>query len=106
MMWVYLMVAGLLEVVWATTMKLSNGFSRASYSIITVLGMILSFYLLSRALKDLPMSLAYPIWTGIGALGTVIVGVAFFGDRLSPLSYLFLVLLLIGIIGLKMTSGH
>ncbi|WP_277291695.1 DMT family transporter, partial [Streptococcus orisratti] len=63
-------------------------------------------YLLSRALKDLPMSLAYPIWTGIGAIGTVIVGVVFLGDRLSPLSYLFLVLLLIGIIGLKVTSSY
>lgn len=68
--------------------------------------MILRFYLLSRALKDLPMSLAYPIWTGIGAIGTVIVGVVFLGDCLSPLSYLFLVLLLIGIIGLKLTSSH
>ena len=69
MMWFYLILAGLLEVVWATTMKLSDGFSRVGYNIITVLGMILSFYLLSRALKDLPMSLAYPIWTGIGAIG-------------------------------------
>lgn len=106
MMWFYLILAGLLEVVWATTMKLSEGFSRVGYNIITVFGMILSFYLLSRALKDLPMSLAYPIWTGIGAIGTVIVGVVFWGDRLSPLSYLFLVLLLIGIIGLKVTSSH
>lgn len=106
MMWFYLILAGILEVVWATTMKLSDGFSRFGYSAITVLGMMLSFYLLSRALKDLPMSLAYPIWTGIGAIGTVIVGVVFLGDRLSPLSYLFLVLLLIGIIGLKVTSSH
>lgn len=58
-------------------MKLSDGFSRVGYNIITVFGMILRFYLLSRALKDLPMSLAYPIWTGIGAIGTVIVGVVF-----------------------------
>ncbi|MGE9834573.1 DMT family transporter [Streptococcus orisratti] len=85
---------------------LSDGFSRVGYNIITVFGMILRFYLLSRALKDLPMSLAYPIWTGIGAIGTVIVGVVFLGDCLSPLSYLFLVLLLIGIIGLKVTSSH
>ena len=87
-------------------MSISDGFSRVGYNIITVFGMILSLYLLSRALKDLPMSLAYPIWTGIGAIGTVIVGVVFLGDRLSPLSYLFLVLLLIGIIGLKVTSSH
>ncbi|EJN94363.1 DMT family transporter [Streptococcus ratti] len=106
MMWFYLILAGILEVVWATTMKLSDGFSRLGYSAITVLGMMLSFYLLSRALKDLPMSLAYPIWTGIGAIGTVIVGVVFLGDGLSPLSYLFLALLLIGIIGLKLTSDY
>lgn len=87
-------------------MSISDGFSRVGYNIITVFGMILSLYLLSRALKDLPMSLAYPIWTGIGAIGTVIVGVVFLGDRLSPLSYLFLVLLLIGIIGLKVTSSY
>lgn len=87
-------------------MSISDGFSRVGYNIITVFGMILSFYLLSRALKDLAMSLAYPIWTGIGAIGTVIVGVVFLGDCLSPLSYLFLVLLLIGIIGLKVTSSH
>lgn len=106
MTWLYLILAGLLEVVWATSMKLSESFSRLGYSIVTIVGMILSFVFLARALKDLPMSLAYPIWTGIGAVGTVIVGVVFLKDQLSPLAYLFLVLVIIGIIGLKMTSGH
>lgn len=106
MTWFYLILAGLLEVVWATSMKLSESFSRLGYSIVTIAGMILSFVFLARALKDLPMSLAYPIWTGIGAVGTVIVGVVFLKDQLSPLAYLFLVLVIIGIIGLKMTSGH
>lgn len=106
MTWFYLTLAGLLEVVWATTMKLSDGFTKIGYSLITLLGMLLSFYLLSKALRDLPMGLAYPIWTGIGAIGTIIVGLVFLGDRLSPLSYLFLALLVIGIIGLKVTSGH
>lgn len=73
---------------------------------VTILGMILSFVFLARALKDLPMSLAYPIWTGIGAIGTVVVGIVFLKDQLSPLTYLFLILVVIGIIGLKMTSGH
>lgn len=95
-----------MEVVWVTTMKLSDGFTKIGYSLITLLGMILSFYLLSKALRDLLMGLAYPIWTGIGAIGTVIVGLIFLGYRLSPLSYLFLALLVIGIIGLKVTSGH
>ena len=106
MTWLYLILAGLLEVVWATSMKLSENFSKLGYSIVTIAGMILSFVFLARALKDLPMSLAYPIWTGIGAVGTVIVGVVFLKDQLSPLAYLFLVLVIIGIIGLKMTSGH
>lgn len=106
MTWLYLILAGLLEVVWATSMKLSESFSKLGYSIVTIAGMILSFVFLARALKDLPMSLAYPIWTGIGAVGTVIVGVVFLKDQLSPLAYLFLVLVIIGIIGLKMTSGH
>lgn len=69
MTWFYLTLAGLLEVVWATTMKLSDGFTQIGYSLITLLGMLLSFYLLSKALRDLPMGLAYPIWTGIGLLG-------------------------------------
>ncbi len=106
MTWIYLIFAGILEVVWATSMKLSENFSRLGYSMVTILGMILSFVFLARALKDLPMSLAYPIWTGIGAIGTVVVGIVFLKDQLSPLAYLFLILVVIGIIGLKMTSGH
>lgn len=106
MTWLYLVLAGVLEVVWASTMKLSHGFTRLSYSLVTILAMVASFYLLSRALKDLPMSLAYPIWTGIGAVGTVIVGVVFLKDQLSPTTYFFVFLLLVGIIGIKLTSGH
>ncbi|MBM7643180.1 DMT family transporter [Streptococcus loxodontisalivarius] len=106
MTWIYLIIAGILEVFWATTMKLSNGFTRLDFSLATLAGMILSFLLLSRALKELPMSLAYPIWTGVGAVGTVIVGAVFLKDQLSPMTYVFLALLLIGIIGIKMTSGH
>lgn len=106
MTWLYLVLAGVLEVVWASTMKLSHGFTRLSYSLVTILAMIVSFYLLSRALKELPMSLAYPIWTGIGAIGTVIVGVVFLKDHLSPATYFFIFLLLVGIIGIKLTSGH
>lgn len=106
MTWIYLIFAGILEVVWATSMKLSENFSRLGYSMVTILGMILSFVFLARALKDLPMSLAYPIWIGIGAIGTVVVGIIFLKDQLSPLAYLFLILVVIGIIGLKMTSGH
>lgn len=106
MTWIYLIFAGILEVVWATSMKLSENFSRLGYSMVTILGMVSSFVFLARALKDLPMSLAYPIWTGIGAIGTVVVGIVFLKDQLSPLAYFYLILVVIGIIGLKMTSGH
>ncbi len=106
MAWIELIFAGLLEVFWSTMMKWSDGFSKLNYSLYTVLGMIASFYFLSKAIKTLPMSLSYPIWTGIGALGSVIVGVWLFHDKLTPQTWFFVGLLLISIIGIKLTSGH
>lgn len=104
MAWFYLFIAGIFEVVWATFMKLSDGFSNLGYSIATFLGMLFSFLFLARATHQLPISLAHPVWTGIGALGTVIIGVILFGDHLSPLTWFFVALLLIGIIGIKLTA--
>lgn len=106
MSWIYLLIAGIFEVVWSTAMKLSNGFSVLLYSVITVIGMIISFGSLVLATKSLPLSLAYPIWTGIGAVGSVIVGVLLFHDQLSGLTWVFGVLLVVSIIGIKMTSGN
>lgn len=106
MTWLLLFIAGIFEVAWATTMKLSQGFSHLGYSLATVLGMILSFLFLELAVKHLPLSLAYFIWTGIGAVGSIIVGVVLFKDQLSWLTWGFVVLLIIGIIGIKVTSGH
>jgi len=106
MAWLYLVFAGVLEVVWATFLKLSDGFSRLGYSIITVMGMIASFYLLSQATKTLPLGTAYAIWTGIGALGAVLVGVLFFKEPISAPRAIFAALLLAGIVGLKFTSSH
>ena len=106
MSWIYLLIAGIFEVVWSTAMKLSNGFSVLLYSVITVIGMIISFGSLVLATKSLPLSLAYPIWTGIGAVGSVIVGVILFHDQLSGLTSLFGVLLVDSIIGIKMTSDN
>lgn len=106
MSWVYLIAAGLLEIFWATFMKLSNGFSKFGYSAVTIVGMIASFFLLSQATKVLPLGTAYAIWTGIGALGAVIVGILFFREPLSGPRVFFAALLLIGIIGLKFTSSH
>lgn len=106
MSWIYLLIAGIFEVVWSTAMKLSNGFSVLLYSVITVIGMIISFGSLVLATKSLPLSLAYSIWTGIGAVDSVIVGVILFHDQLSGLTWVFGVLLVVSIIGIKMTSGN
>lgn len=103
MAWIELLIAGILETVWATTLKLSQGFHKTDFAIYTIVAMVGSFWLLARAIRSLPLGLAYPVWTGIGAVGTIIVGVVFFGDKLSPLTWGFVVLLLIGIVGIKLT---
>ncbi|MDN7145906.1 multidrug efflux SMR transporter [Liquorilactobacillus mali] len=106
MTWVYLIVAGIFEVVWATSMKLSNGFVNIFWDVITLLGMFLSFYFLVIATKHLPISIAYPVWTGIGAAGSILAGVILFRDQIPGITWLFIVLLLVGIVGIKITSGH
>jgi quaternary ammonium compound-resistance protein SugE len=106
MPWLYLFIAGLFEVVWAVFLKLSEGFSKAGYSVIMVLAMITSFYFLSQAMKYLPLGSSYAIWTGIGALGAVIVGVVVFHEQITLLRAFFVLLLLAGIIGLKFTSPN
>ena len=106
MTWIYLIIAGLFEVVWATMMKLSNGFSHFGYAAATVVGMVLSFGFLALATKHLPLSIAYPIWTGIGAVGAILVGVILFQDHFSVTTWIFVCLLVISIIGIKVTSGH
>ncbi|KRL67610.1 DMT family transporter [Companilactobacillus versmoldensis] len=105
MNWIYLIIAGLFEVVWATTMKLSHGFSKWDWAIATVIGMIASFFFLAKATRTLPLSLAYPIWTGIGAVGSIIMGVTLFGDKIPGITWVFIALLLISIIGIKMTTS-
>ncbi|MCG0733283.1 GroEL supressor protein SugE [Lactiplantibacillus plantarum] len=104
MTWIYLIIAGLFEVVWATMMKLSNGFSHFGYAAATVVGMVLSFGFLALATKHLPLSIAYPIWTGIGAVDAIIVGLVFFKDTIAPITWIFIAMLVIGIIGIKVTS--
>jgi len=104
MTWIYLVVAGIFEVVWATMMKLSNGFSQLGYTAATIVGMILSFGFLALATKHLPLSIAYPIWTGIGAVGAILVGVILFKDQIAPITWVFIAMLIIGIIGIKVTS--
>ena len=105
MAWIYLFIAGLFEVVWAIGLKYSHGFTKLIPSIVTIGGMIISFYLLALATKTLPIGTAYAVWTGIGALGTVILGIVFFHEPLNLMRVLFLFLILIGILGLKLTSA-
>ncbi|GHP14164.1 QacE family quaternary ammonium compound efflux SMR transporter [Lentilactobacillus fungorum] len=104
MNWITLIIAGLFEVVWATAMKFSHGFTQLNATLITIVGMLISFFLLAHATKTLPLSIAYPVWTGIGAVGTVIAGIILFGDKISPITWGFVIMLLISIIGIKMTS--
>lgn len=102
--WIFLFIAGLLEVAWAIGLKYSQGFTRLFPSVITVSGMILSFYFLSQALKWLPIGTAYAVWTGIGAVGTILCGIIFFGEPKDWPRILFMLMIVIGIIGLKVTA--
>lgn len=106
MAWLSLILAGFLEVFWATFLKLSDGFRNPGYSVVTVLGMLASFYFLSQATKALPLGTSYAIWTGIGALGAVVVGIVLFKEPLSAPRIFFAALLLTGIVGLKLTSAQ
>ncbi|WP_251713158.1 DMT family transporter [Lactococcus ileimucosae] len=106
MAWVFLFLAGIFEVIWATMMKLSQGFSILKYDILTVIGMLISFGFLTLAMKKLPLGIAYPIWTGIGAVGSILVGILLFKDKLPTLTWFFILMLIVGLIGIKITSGH
>lgn len=106
MAWIYLLSAEILEIFWATTLKLSHGFTIIKYSLLTAAGCLLSFYLLAQATKVLPLGTAYAIWTGIGALGAVAIGIIFFKEPVTLQRLFFIILLLTGIIGLKVSSGH
>ena len=106
MEWIFLVIAGGLEVFWSTCMKYSEGFTDLKFSILTIIGMIFSFLFLSQATKSLPLGTAYAVWTGIGALGAVIVGIVLFKEPVTAARIFFVSLLLIGFVGLKATSGH
>lgn len=106
MSWIYLVVAGLLEVVWAYAMKQSEGFTRLVPSVITFIAMIASFGLLALAMRTLPLGTAYTIWTGIGAVGAFIVGVLFLGESLNPARLLAALLLISGLVLMKLSSSQ
>ena len=101
MTWGFLIVAGLFEVGWAYGLKCSEGFSKLTPSILTVIMMIASFYFLSLALKSLPLGTAYAIWTGIGTLGTTLIGILIFHDPVNIMRVACIGFILVGIMGLK-----
>jgi quaternary ammonium compound-resistance protein SugE len=106
MAWVYLVIAGIFEVVWAVALKYTMGFTRLVPSIITVFGALASFYFLSIATKTLPIGTAYAVWTGIGAMGAVVIGMLFLNEPVTVPRMIFLLFILVGLIGLKLTSGQ
>ena len=108
MAWTYLVIAGLLEIGWAIGLKYTEGFSRLWPSVATLCAMIASFGLLSAALKTIPVGTGYAVWTGIGAAGTAIIGMAFLGESREVLRILCLMLIIAGVVGLKFASasGH
>lgn len=106
MAWIYLVIAGALEVVWAFYMKKSAGFTLPVPSVITIAAMISSFVLLSVAMKSLPLGTAYTVWTGIGALGSFILGIAVLGEAANPARLVAAGLIFTGIVMMKIFSTH
>lgn len=104
MAWFYLVLAGAFEVEWAIGLKYSQGFTKLVPSVLTILGMIASFYFLSLSLKNLPLGTAYAIWTGIGTIGTTILGVILFKEPIDIMRIICILLIVSGIVGLKLTS--
>lgn len=102
--WILLVIAGLLEVCWALGLKYTQGFTRLYPSIFTLVTLALSMYLLSRASQNLPIGTAYAVWVGIGSLGAAIFGVILLNEPISPARICFLGLLLVSIVGLKLTA--
>jgi len=104
MAWIYLFIAGLFEVGWAVGLKYTEGFTKLWPSVITIATMVLSFYFLSTAVKSIPIGTAYAIWTGIGAVGTAILGIILFNESKELIRIFFIFLIVIGIVGLKIFS--
>ena len=102
--WVALFLAGLMEIGWAVGLKTTDGFTRLWPTVLTVLAMVASVLLLGWSVRTLPLGTAYAVWTGIGAVGTVVLGIAFFGEPASAARLACIGLILAGIVGLKVTG--
>ena len=105
MPWMFLLAAGLLEIVWAYTMKLSQGFTRPTLTVVTISVMVASFGLLSLSMKTLPLGTAYMVWTGIGAVGAFVVGALVLGEPLTTGRVLAAALILAGVGLMKLTAA-
>jgi quaternary ammonium compound-resistance protein SugE len=106
MAWIVLVLAGLFEIGWAVGLKYTQGFTRFWPSLATILSMVISLALLGIALRTLPLGTAYAVWTGIGAVGTVVLGIVLFGEPVAASRLACAGLILAGIIGLKLTSAQ
>lgn len=106
MAWILLLLAGLFEVAWAVGLKYTDGFTRLLPSAATIVAMAVSVGLLAMAVRTLPLSTAYAIWTGIGAVGAVILGITLFQESASPARLACLALIIAGIVGLKIVSSE
>lgn len=104
MAWVYLAVAGLFEIGWAIGLKYSNGFSKPVPSLLTVIAMVLSVWLLAIAMRTIPVGTAYAVWTGIGVVGVALLGMQLFGESREFVRIFCLFLIIAGIVGLKVVS--
>ncbi|MDE1168963.1 MAG: quaternary ammonium compound efflux SMR transporter SugE [Pseudomonas sp.] len=104
MSWLILLLAGLFEVGWAVGLKYTDGFTRPLPTVLTVAAMATSLGLLGLAMKDLPLGTAYAIWTGVGAVGTVIAGILLFGESVAPLRIISVGLIIAGLAGLKLSA--
>jgi quaternary ammonium compound-resistance protein SugE len=104
MPWLWLAIAGIFEVVWVVLLKSSDGFTRLVPSVGTILAMVVSFFCMAQSLRTLPMGTVYAAWTGIGAAGGMIWGIAMFGEPATAARIICVVLILAGVIGLKLGS--
>ncbi len=106
MPWLYLFIAGLLEIAWAWGLKQSQGFSRPYVSALTVAGMIASFAFLGLALRTIPMGTAYAVWTGIGIVGTAILGMFFLKEPATLARIACIAMIVLGVLGLRLLEGR
>lgn len=102
--WIMLVIAGLLEIGWAIGLKYADGFTKLWPSLLTVVCMVVSMGLLALAIRGIPVGTGYAVWTGIGAIGTAALGIALFGESASPARLGSIILILMGIIGLKLAK--